>query len=112
MKYKTEMVPFSKIHDEFSGVRLLDAYEAILKNLTKQELILYTSACMKVSLREKLNRKDAILFNKIDEITKREVGMCLKDSKVTNARLKACRRYGIKFIDRDGLVDHMKMMLG
>ena len=41
----------------------------------------------------------------------REHGMCLKDSAVTKARLKACRRYGINFIDRDGLVDHMKLFL-
>ncbi len=112
MEYKTEMVPLSKIDDGFSGVSLASAFESILKNLTPQELDSYTNACMKVVLGEKLNRGDAILFNKIDAITKREVGMCLKDSKVTKARLKACKRCGVEFIDRDGLVDHMKMMMG
>jgi hypothetical protein len=39
-------------------------------------------------------------------------GICLKDSKVTKARIKAAKRYGMQFIDRDGLVDHMNMALG
>lgn len=111
MEIRTAMVPLNKIHDEFSRVSLADAYGSILKNLTRQELASYTSACMKVNLGEKLSRNDAILFNKIDEITTRTHGMCLKDSKVTKARLKACRRFGIKFIDRDNLIDHMNLFL-
>lgn len=111
MEYKTEMVPLNKINDGFSLVNLNDVLETISSKLTRDELAAYASACMKVMTREKLSRRDAMLFNKIDEITMREHGMCLKDSSVTKARLKACRRFGIKFIDRDNLVDHMKMFL-
>ncbi len=112
MQYKIEMVPLRKIWDEFSGVNLGDVIETLHKKLTTHELQNYYGACMKVTLREKLSRSDAILFNKIDAITMQEHGMCLKDSKVTKARLVACKRFGIKFIDRDNLIDHMKLMLG
>lgn len=112
MKFKFEMVPAERIFDLHSKVRLIDVAKTIQTNLTEDELKTYDSAIFKVSVGEKMSRSDAIIFNKIDAITMQEHGMCLKDSKVTKARLKACRRYGIKFIDRDGLIDHMKLMLG
>ncbi len=112
MEYKTEMVPLKKMNDAFSLVNLNDVLETLSNKLTRDELATYARACMKVMTREKLSRCDAMLFNKIDEITMREHGMCLKDSAVTKARLIACKRFGIKFIDRDNLINHMNMFLG
>ena len=66
----------------------------------------------KVNQSEKLNRKDLKVLDRIDRLTMDVHGICLKDSKVTKARIKAAKRYGVQFIDRDGLVDHMNMALG
>lgn len=111
MEIKTAMVPFKEIVDVYSMVSMGDVFGTLNKRLTKSELQVYGSACMKVTMGKKLSRSEAILFNKVDEITMREFGMCLKDSKVTKARLKACRRFGMKFIDRDNLIDHMNLFL-
>jgi hypothetical protein len=111
MEYKTEMVPLKEMLDVYSMVSISNVYETLQKNLGAADLKKYSMACLNVMMGAKLSRSETILLNKVDEITMREHGMCLKDSAVTKARLKACRRYGIKFIDRDGLVDHMKMML-
>jgi hypothetical protein len=67
---------------------------------------------IKVDRQETLNRKDLALFDKIDAVTFEHYGMCLKDSLVTKARIKACKKYGVQFIDRDGLIDHMNCMFG
>ena len=111
MEYKTEMVAIENITDAYSLVRISDVYETLQKELGVAELKKYSTSCLNVMMGAKLSRSETILLNKVDEITMREHGMCLKDSAVTKARLKACRRFGMKFIDRDGLVDHMKMML-
>ena len=111
MEFKFEMVPVNKVHDTFSGINLGDVTATLHKQLTTHELQAYYSGCMKVTLKEKLSRGDAIIFNKIDEITMRTHGMCLKDAAVTKARIGACKRNGIKFIDRDNLIDHMKFMM-
>jgi hypothetical protein len=111
MEFKTAMAPLKEIVDAYSMVSMGDVFGALSKRLTRPELQAYSGASRKVMLREKLSRSDAILFNKIDEITMREFGMCLKDSKVTKARLKACKRFGIEFIDRDNLIDHMNLFL-
>jgi hypothetical protein len=95
MEYKTEILPLNKIDDAFSGVNLGDVTATLLKKLTRDELLAYSYACMKVSLNEKLTRADVILFNKIDAISMQAHGICLKDSKVTKARLSASVRYGI-----------------
>jgi hypothetical protein len=112
MQFKTAMVPLKEMLDAYSMVSISDVYETLQKYLGTAELQKYSMSCLNVMMGAKLTRSETILLNKVDEITMREHGMCLKDSAVTKARLKACRRYGIKFIDRDGLVDHMKMMLG
>ena len=75
-------------------------------------MALYTKAINKVNQSEKLNRKDLKVLDRIDRLTMDVHGICLKDSKVTKARIKAAKRYGVQFIDRDGLVDHMNMALG
>ncbi len=112
MEYRTETVAIEKIADTYSLVSIGDVYQTLQKELSAVDLQKYTISCLKVMMSVKLNRNEAILLNKVDEITMRKHGMCLKDSAMTKARLKACRLHGIKFIDRDNLIDHMKMMLG
>lgn len=112
MEFKTEMVPLKEMLDAYSMVSISDVYETLQKYLDRAELQKYCLSGLNVMMGAKLSRSETILLNKVDEITMREHGMCLKDSAVTKARLKACIRYGIKFIDRDGLVDHMKLMQG
>ena len=111
MEKQIEMVSLDQLLDGYSMVSISDVYETLQKNLGASELQKYSIACLNVMRGLKLSRSQTILLNKVDEITMREHGMCLKDSAVTKARLKACRRYGINFIDRDGLVDHMKLFL-
>ena len=112
MEYKKEMVPLKEMLDAYSMVSISDVYETLIKMLGAAELQKYSISCLNVMMGKTLSRSETILLNKVDEITMREHGMCLKDSAVTKARLKACRRYGIKFIDRDNLIDHMKFMIG
>ncbi len=112
MEYKTEMVSLKEMLDACSLVSIGDVYATLQKKLGAAELQKYSISCLNVMMGKKLSRSETILLNKVDEITMREHGMCLKDSAVTKARLKACRRFGMKFIDRDNLIDHMKTMLG
>ena len=112
MEMKLELVPFEKINDAFSGGSLFDAYKTMSVNLTKAELANYANSIIEVQSRQKLNLKDALLLDRIDQLTFENNGFCFKDSLVTKARIKACKRYGIKFNDRDGLVNHMNLMLG
>ena len=109
---KFGMVSADKIMLSGSGIALLDVQRTIKEELSPAELALYTKAINKVNQREKLNRKDLRVLDRIDQLTMDVHGLCLKDSQVTKARMKAAKRYGIKFIDRDGLVDHMNMALG
>lgn len=106
------MVPVGKLYDEESGVRLADTSETLMENLSKAEKERYSKAMIKVNRHETLNRKDLALFDKIDALTLEYHGMCLKDSLVTKSRIKACKKHGIQFNDRDGLVKHMNYMLG
>jgi hypothetical protein len=109
---KFGMVSADKIMLSSTGIGLLDVHTTIKEGLSQAELALYTKAINKVNQREKLNRKDLRVLDRIDQLTMDVNGLCLKDSQVTKARMKAAKRYGIKFIDRDGLVDHMNMALG
>lgn len=97
--------------DTYSGIRLTDTAMTIQSHLNKQELFRYTKSMNKVEMLQGLNLKDLKVLDKIDALTFELHGMCLKDSLVTKARLKACKKYKVKFIDRDGLVDHMNCML-
>ncbi len=109
MNGQLAMVPVSKIffNDKVSA---LDTTHSISKNLDKRELTIYMSAIAKVQTNQKLNKNDVKVLDKIDVITMNAHGFCLKDSLVTQARIKACKRYGISFNDRDGLVEHMNAM--
>ncbi len=111
MEKKIEMVSLDQLLDGYSIVSIGKVYETLEKELSAIELEKYSMSCINVMMGEKLSRSETILLNKVDEITMREHGMCLKDSVVTKARLKACRRYGMKFIDRDNLIDHMNLFL-
>jgi hypothetical protein len=111
-KVKFGMVSADKIMLSGTGIGLLDVHSTIKKGLSQAELALYTKAINKVNQREKLNRKDLRVLDCIDQLTMDVHGICLKDSKVTKARMKAAKRYGIKFIDRDDLIEHMNMALG
>ena len=109
---KFEMVSADKIILSSSGISLLDVWSTIDKELSQAESALYSKAINKVNRGEKLNRKDLRVLDRIDQLTMDVHGLCLKDSQVTKARMKAAKRYGMKFSDRDGLVDHMNMALG
>lgn len=108
---KMEFVSVDKLVDGFSLVNLGSVTDTLQKALSEDDLNSYSSACFKVVIGEKLDRADVILFNKIDELTMRTHGMCLKDSAVTKARIGGCIRNGVKFIDRDNLIAHMKFMM-
>lgn len=109
---KFGMISADKIMLSGSGIALLDVQRTIKEELSQAELALYTKAINKINQREKLNRNDLKVLDRIDQLTMEVHGLCLKDSQVTKARMKAAKRYGMKFIDRDGLVDHMNMALG
>ena len=110
METTATKVKNSNIFDAYSGVCLADTTQTIQEHLTSDELLRYCHAMMKVEKQQVLNRKDLAVLDKIDAITFEHHGMCLKDSLVTKARLKACKKYGLEFIDRDGLIDHMSVM--
>ena len=112
MKVNYELVKLSDVLLNDSGLKMLDVHETISQNLSKEEQAKYLQAINKVNNGKKLNRKDVKLLDQIDALTMQMHGICLKDSLVTKARLKAAKSYGIEFNDRDGLIDHMNMMLG
>ena len=79
----------ANVVDGFSGQSLLDVNDTITANLEKLELHIYTSAIGKILRKEKLNRDDLKVLDKIDDMTFEKHGMCLKDAMVTKARIKA-----------------------
>lgn len=101
----------SNVFDAYSGVNMTDTARTIRLNLKQHELKRYAKAMIKVGSLQNLNLKDLHLLDKIDAITYKYHSMCLKDSLVTKARIKACAKNKVEFIDRDGLVDHMNCML-
>lgn len=111
MAMRIEMVRAGEMVDAFSGVCIADTTQTISKYLSNSEIDRYAKAMYKVSNQEAINRKDLIVLDKIDAITYEHHGMCLKDSAVTKARLRACKKYRVQFIDRDGLVEHMNYMM-
>ena len=110
MQLTQEKVKLSNTIDGFSGQCLLDVNKTITRSLERSELHIYSRAIGKVLNKETLNKDDLKLLDKIDALTYEKHGMCLKDAAVTLARLKACKKYGIQFTDRDGLVVHLQMM--
>lgn len=111
MEMKQTAVQANNLFDATSGACLGDVMQTVMDNLDFSESQRYGKAMMKIQAQQNLNRRDLAVFDKIDEITFKHHGMCLKDSLVTKARLKACKKYSIKFTDRDCLMDHMNQML-
>lgn len=109
---KFAMVPANKIIVAPNGPHLVEVTSTITKELNKRELGAYSKAIDKVVNKKKLNLLDLKIFDKVDEISMAAYGLCLKDSLVTKARLKACKRYKVIFNDRDGLLDHLRMIEG
>ena len=112
MKMKLEMVPVERLVDPYSLVSMMDSTQTIINGLTQSELDRYGKAINKIEKNQTLNIKDLRVFDKIDALTYDKHGMCLKDSQVTKARIKACKKHRIQFIDRNGLIDHMNQMTG
>ncbi|CAM3792508.1 hypothetical protein POPA111323_09545 [Polynucleobacter paneuropaeus] len=110
MQLRQENVKINKLVDYFSGQNLLDVNTTIINSLDKREIHIYSRAIGKVLNKETLNRDDLKVLDKIDELTYKKHDMCLKDSAVTKARIKACKKYGMQFIDRDSLAKHMNLM--
>lgn len=104
------MVPVNNLVVAPNGPHLVEVTSTITKELNKRELGTYSKAIDKVVKKKKLNVLDLKILDKVDEITMATYGLCLKDSLVTKARLKACKRYNVTFNDRDGLVDHLRMV--
>ena len=113
MQVKFEMVPVEKIvvGNKDNIVNLMEVVNTVNSCLTTKETEQYLDANIKVITGRTLSRNDVLLYDRIDAITMEKHGMCLKDSKVTKARLKACRKYSMKLNDRDGLIDHMKLFI-
>ena len=109
---KFGMVSADKIMLSSNAIGLLDVHSTIEEGLSQEELALCKKAIYKAYQGVKLNRRDLKVFDRIDQLTMDVYGICLKDSKVTKARMKAAKRYGMQFVDRDGLIDHMNMALG
>ena len=110
-KVTFEMVPANKIALNMDGLMLLDVTHTIEAHMNKVQLATYARAVEKVSMGKKLNVRDLDVLDQVDEITMKYHGMCLKDSLVTKARIKGCKRYGREFFDRDGLIQHMELMV-
>lgn len=111
MEIKIEMAPVDKLTDAYCGVSMIDSAQTVLNGLSKSELDRYGKAMNKIERQQTLNIKDLNVLDKIDKLTFEAHGMCLKDSLVTKARIKACKKYGVKFVDRNGLVDHMNQVM-
>ena len=110
MQFSLDESNIRNIIDGFTGQSLLDVKTTINNSLNRSEHQTYSSALEKILSKKTLNRKDLKVLDKIDALTYEKHGMCLKDSKVTSARIKACKKYSMKFIDRDGLQEHMNFM--
>lgn len=97
------------LRDAISGVNLADVYATILRKLNKREQVLYATAVQHATQKVPLSMLELTMLDKVDEITMNEHNMCLKDSAITKARIKACKKFKRNFKDRDGLVEHMRM---
>lgn len=110
MLIKKEMVPAANLYAAGKGDAFTDISEWLMAKLNKAEKKRYAKAMIKVDGQVTLSRKDLVLFDKIDVLTFVHHGMCLRDSLVTKARIKACKKYSVQFTDRDGLVEHMHLI--
>lgn len=105
---KTEFISINELLITKNDNKASQLTNFFINHLSKCELVRYLNALEKIRMEETLNKKDLNLLNKIDAITFKYFGFCLKDSLITESRLQACKKYGVEFNDRDGLVEHMK----
>jgi hypothetical protein len=92
------------------GVSLLDCKNVIYKSMNLGAFIDYAVALDRIQFGQPLEKSDLELFDHVDKVTSKYLGVTLKDSNVTRARLDACKRYGVEFIDQGGLIDHLNMV--
>ena len=93
-------------------VSMLACHQAISQSMNLGAYVDYTHALMQIQQGNPLVESDLELFDHVDKVTMKNFGICLKDSKVTRARVEACKRYGVEFVDRCGLIDHMNLVDG
>ena len=91
-------------------VSILKCNQAINQSMNLGAYVDYAYALMQIQEGNPLVESDLELFDHVDKVTLKHFGICLKDSKVTRARVEACKRYGVEFIDRGGLIDHMNIV--
>ncbi len=109
MKVKFKKVPVNKIMLT-ADVSLIDCDRLIDQTMNLGARVDYAHAMMQVQQGNPLEKSDLELFDHVDKVTSKYLGITLKDSKVTRARVDACKKYGIEFLDRGGLIDHMNMV--
>lgn len=109
MKTVIKQVPATSIMFA-PNVSLMDCQRVIQQNMNLDTVMDYAMALDKIQRNKPLRRSDLELFDKVDEITTKHLGITLKDSKVTRARLNACKHFGIEFEDRGGLINHMNLV--
>jgi hypothetical protein len=93
-------------------VSMQACHQAINQSMNIGAYFAYANAMLQIQQGNPLQESDLELFDHVDKVTMKHFGICLKDSKVTRARVDACQRYGVNFIDRDGLIDHMNLIDG
>jgi hypothetical protein len=107
----TKMLPISNVMIT-PKVSMLECNQAINQSMNLGAYVDYAHALMQIQQGKPLVESDLELFDHVDKVTMKHFGICLKDSKVTRARINACKRYGVEFIDRGGLIDHLHMVDG
>ena len=97
----------SNIKDIFFDTNAAEMHKTITSGLSKQERLRYSHTVRKAAHGRVFNLKDLKILDKVDELIMQKHSLCLKDDLVTKARINACKKYNMQFIDRDGLEDHM-----
>lgn len=92
------------------NVSLMDCQQVIQQSMNLGAFMDYSMALDKIQRNKPLRKSDLELFDHVDKVTTKYLGVTLKDSKVTRARLNACKHFGIEFEDRGGLIDHMNLV--
>jgi hypothetical protein len=105
----TKMYPISNLMIT-PKVSMQACNQAINQSMNLGAYVDYAHALMQIQQGNPLVESDLELFDHVDKVTMKHFGICLKDSKVTKARVEACKRYGMEFIDLGGLIDHMNMV--
>ena len=107
----TKMLPINKVMIT-PKVSMQLCHQAINKSMNLGAYVDYAHALIQIQQGNPLAESDLELFDHVDKVTMKHFGICLKDSNVTRARVEACKRYGVEFVDRGGLIDHMNLVDG